>query len=39
MKIFGNKRIGVDYFICQDAYAVIFKNQARNEIGLIRVHG
>ncbi|MBZ2404941.1 NUDIX domain-containing protein [Liquorilactobacillus hordei] len=38
MKVFGNKNIGVNYFVRKGAYAVIFRNQNRSEIGLIRTH-
>lgn len=31
MKVFGNKNIGVNYFVRKGAYAVIFKNQNRSE--------
>ncbi len=39
MKTFGKKEIGVDYFVRKGAYAVIFKDQDRKEIGLIRANG
>lgn len=39
MKVFGSKKAGVNYFVRQGAYAVIFKSQNRNEVGLIRAHG
>lgn len=39
MKIFGIKNKGMNYYVRMGAYAVIFKNQYRNEIGLIRAHG
>lgn len=39
MKVYGSKNKGVNYYVRMGAYAVIFKNQYRNEIGLIRAHG